>query len=140
MSIEDLFPDLSAWGYRITSACDVTYNCIAWAAGRTDAWWWPDPMGVGYWPTGLPRTETMSAVVRAFEELGFLTCQSAGLEPGFEKIVIYASAGSPTHIARQLPTGLWTSKLGVLEDIEHTVEGLAGSEYGSPDIVMKRPN
>lgn len=34
---ERLFPDLARTGYRLTSPPDPVYNCIAWAAGFTDA-------------------------------------------------------------------------------------------------------
>lgn len=45
-----------------------------------------------------------------------------------------------THAARQLPNGLWTSKLGQLEDITHaTPQVIAGSDYGEVMQFMKRP-
>ena len=45
-SIEAAFPALVGTGYFVTSPATPEYNCIAWAAGETDRWWWPDPMGV----------------------------------------------------------------------------------------------
>ena len=45
------------------------------------------------------------------------------LQDGYEKIAIYALDGEPTHAARQLDTGRWTSKLGKHEDIEHDTPG-----------------
>ena len=47
---ESLFPDLARTGYQVTSPPDPVYNCIAWAAGRTDEWWWPDVGGFEFWP------------------------------------------------------------------------------------------
>jgi hypothetical protein len=47
--------------------------------------------------------------------------------------------GSPTHAARQLDNGRWTSKLGELEDIEHSLRDLEGAAYGTVVQVMKRP-
>ena len=41
-------------------------------------------------------------------------------------------------MARQLPSGLWTSKLGESEDIEHQVEGLEGSSYGNVLVYLCR--
>lgn len=71
------------------------------------------------------------------------------LEPGFEKIAIYAKnvAGKfePKHAARQLDNGCWTSKLGQADDIEHltadciTGGSTAGSDYGQVVRIMKRP-
>jgi regulator of protease activity HflC (stomatin/prohibitin superfamily) len=46
--------------------------------------------------------------------------------------------GIPVHAARQLPSGMWTSKLGALEDIEHQLEGLAGDRYGKIGQILKR--
>jgi hypothetical protein len=43
------------------------------------------------------------------------------------------------HAARQLPSGRWTSKIGVLEDIEHSLRDLEGDEYGTATVLMKRP-
>jgi hypothetical protein len=61
----------------------------------------------------------------------------------FEKIVLYGvRVGTdivPTHAARQLVDGRWTSKLGNCEDIEHdTIEMLNGPRYGVPICFLKR--
>ena len=40
--IEDLFPKLRGKAYQVTSPRNEAYNCIAWAAGDTTDWWWPD--------------------------------------------------------------------------------------------------
>lgn len=44
MDIEDLlkrqFPFLAKEGFTATSPTSTAYNCIAWAAGQTDEWWW----------------------------------------------------------------------------------------------------
>ena len=42
------------------------------------------------------------------------------LEIGFEKVAIYSDAHGPQHVARQLPDGKWTSKLGQQVDVEHS--------------------
>ncbi|HYK87625.1 MAG TPA: hypothetical protein VE398_02575 [Acidobacteriota bacterium] len=138
MSLEDVFPNLRTSGYTITSPRDPTYNCIAWAANEMDRWWWPNPSY--YWPNGVPRSETLEAFTQAYATLGFTPCEDATLEFEYEKIVIYVnSAGIPTHAARQLPNGRWTSKLGKFEDIEHTdTSGLDSPVYGSVAIVLRR--
>jgi hypothetical protein len=44
-----------------------------------------------------------------------------------------------TYVARQLPDGRWTSKLGQLEDVTHaTTDALEGSDYGEVVQFMKR--
>jgi hypothetical protein len=139
MTLEDFFPQLQTTGYTITSPATPDYNCIAWAAGVTDDWWWPDPMGISAWPAAAPRSETVEAFLAAFESLGYVRCDDALFEPGFEKVALYAVDGVPKHAARQLPSGRWTSKCGELEDIEHALDGLVGTWYGTVVHILKRP-
>ena len=49
------------------------------------------------------------------------------------------AVGVPTHAARQLASGLWTSKLGHSEDIEHDLRALEGDTYGMVALLLKRP-
>src|SRR5262245_54811781 len=122
-------PRLTPDNYAVTSPASWGYNCIAWAAGVTDAWWWPVPGR--FWPAGAPREETLAALVAAFTGLGYAPCESPELEPGAEKVALYAHQGTPTHAARQLPDGRWSSKLGPNVDIEHsTLDAVAGGAYG----------
>ncbi len=141
--IERIFPGLIGTGYQVTSPQDDTYNCIAWAAGDTTQWWWPGepaaPDNSPYWPSGVPRLETLKAFREAFATLGYTVCDDDRLEAGFEKIAVFALLGAPKHAARQLPSGRWTSKLGEWEDIEHALHDLTGMVYGSVALVMKRP-
>lgn len=138
--IKALFPRLRTAPFRVTSERDPVYNCIAWAAGVTNDWWWPleDP-GQSFWPKGIPRERTLEAFHAAFATLGYSVCSSEELEPGFEKIALFAAAELPHHAARQLPSGRWTSKLGKGEDIEHDLHDLEGDFYGTVVLVMKRP-
>lgn len=136
---ERLFPELARSGYRLTSPPDATYNCIAWAAGRTNVWWWPDSEGFDFWPAHLPREATLANFLEAFRLLGYEGCQEEHLEPSWEKVAIYAVAGEPSHATRQLPSGRWTSKLGPDDDIEHELHSLAGPTYGVVVQVLKRP-
>lgn len=109
--IDALFPRLAEEGYRETSERTPEYNCVAWAAGDTAAFWWPDPMDVGYWPVGVPREETAAAFVRAFRMLDFEACEPGEMEPGFEKLALYLDPeGRPKHVARQLNNGWWTTR------------------------------
>lgn len=127
-------------GYAITSEPTIQYNCIAWAAGDATRWWWPDSWGEGYWPAGVDRVETLEAFVEAYRTLGYEPCVTSAHEDGFEKVAIYVDRDElPQHAARQLENGRWTSKLGELEDIEHTLEGLEGAHYGRIAQVLRRP-
>jgi len=140
MTAEDLlklkFPNLRFNYFQITSPATIQYNCIAWAAGKSDKWWWP----VGYyWPGQVSRDASPKAFADAFAISGYSPCENDALEAGFEKVAIYVSDdGIVTHMARQLSDGRWTSKLGQGFDISHTLEGLTGDEYGHVAKILRR--
>lgn len=142
----DLFPNLTAGtNCDLTSAQTKRYNCIAWAAGENFRNWWPDAMGVGFWPHGVSRKVTLDAFIKAYSTRGYKLCFAGALEPGVEKIALFTKQGQsgdpePTHAALQLADGKWTSKLGHLEDIcHHTVEGVECSTYGRVACFLSRP-
>lgn len=105
-----------------------------------EAWWWPDPLEIAFWPDNVQRVETLEAFMEAFEMLFYTPCDSPDHEKGYEKIALYVNPdGKPTHVARQLDNGSWTSKLGQSYDIEHDIDGVSGANYGSVSVIMKRP-
>ena len=58
-----------------------------------------------------PREETLDAFIQAYAKPGYQPCENEELEPAYEKIALFASSnGVPTHAARQLQNGGWTSK------------------------------
>jgi hypothetical protein len=138
-SLEEIFPGLRGKSYRITSPKDEGYNCIAFAAGDDKNWWWPDAGEQDDWPSGVTRAETVEAFCEAFATLGYVVCDNDQLEPGFDKIAIFARDGAPKHAARQAESGCWISKLGRSEDIEHALHDLSGEVYGAVALLMKRP-
>jgi hypothetical protein len=142
--LEESFPNLRAAGYRITSEPAPVPNCTGWALGDVEHVWDPFLAGflpIYYWPPGVPRNDSLEALAQVFQLHQYEDCDSAELEPRWEKIAIYADAtGEATHSARQLPSGAWTSKLGQEEDIDHeTLGALVSSIYGSVSKVMRRP-
>lgn len=140
MALEDEFPNLRSLPYSIQSPRTRQYNCFAWAAGRNDIRWEPDRMQQFYWPPQAPRSFSIQAFVEAYRTLGFAPCDDTSFEPGFEKIAFYATPDLRVkHAARQLSNGLWTSKLGDIEDIEHLLDGLSGAQYGAVVQILKRP-
>jgi len=138
--LESLFPGLRGVLYEITSPAEPDYNCIAWAAGDNSRWWEPDGFGLYFWPESAPRAYTLEAYVRAFTVLGFERCEDPAVEEWWEKVAIFATEQAlPTHAARQLPDGTWTSKLGKLEDINHQdVDHVSGTNYGRPVVFVRR--
>ena len=141
MGIE--FPRLASTDYRITSCPSSSYNCIAWAAEDSERPWWPRfdeqlKWAGYYWPPGAPEEETLDAFIRCFEILGYQVCDNCDCECEYEKVVIYSKDGSPTHAARQVTHGKWSSKLGPDADISHEISALDGPLYGSVAVVMRR--
>jgi hypothetical protein len=135
--LREVFPALGL--YRITSPRSEKHNCIAWTAGDVTRWWWPEHEPGIYWPPELEREETLSTLVAAFALLGYESCADTDGDGGFERIALYADAtGCPSHAARQLASGRWTSKLGRAEDIEHALADLEGEVYGKVVLLMRR--
>jgi hypothetical protein len=143
---EAWFPNLKRDQYRVTSNETALYNCIAHAAEKYDAWWWPEDYEGVEWPI-MTQEETLECFIEAFRAQGYTQCETndSGMEDGFLKVAIYVDQnGSPSHAARQLESGRWTSKLGEWEDIEHdTLDALEdcsglGLAYGKVATVMKR--
>jgi hypothetical protein len=137
------FPNLVASNHALTSVYDTRYNCIAWAANDTSAWWEPFNGPGIYWPPGAPTDYSIWAYAAAFATLGYVECQTPTFEDGWEKIALYAELVHgeilATHAARQLADGTWTSKLGDLEDISHAdLDALCGRAYGADVMYMKR--
>lgn len=138
--------------YKRTSDATGVYNCIAHAAYDCKRNWWPVPGDFArndrYWPTEAPPRRTIRAFKKAFELQGFTQCDNGQLEAAYEKVVLYVSdkataedpLNAPTHMARQLPCGNWTSKLGPYIDIMHdTPERLVSDQYGRIELYMRRP-
>lgn len=134
-----LFPRLGQGEFEVTSPAVPFYNCIAWAAGEDGRWWWPDPFN--YWPYGVPQIDTVEAFMKAFERQGYAACADATPEAGVEKVAIYVGVdGRVKHMARQLPNGQWTSKLGQCEDVRHeSPEMVESTDYGHASHFMRRP-
>jgi len=142
-SLEAEYPNLASGNYQITSPRTPEYNCFAWAAEEDDRWWSPTSEDY-YWPEGSPTAwdtaTALETLIQTFALSSYKPCKSADFEPGIQKVAIYIdSNGMPTHMARQLSEGRWTSKLGGWEDIEHELAGVEGEKaYGSVYIILGR--
>lgn len=129
------FPALKTSKFEITSPQTNVYNCIAWAAEDDQNFLWPTLT----WPHGVSRKVTRASFIKMFAGHGYKVCKDGAPEAGYQKIVLYEDAdGVPTHAARLLNDGYWTSKLGPYVDISHTLDGLNGDEYGAPAVFMRR--
>jgi hypothetical protein len=140
MSFAKWFPSLSLSDYALTSPQDDKYNCVAWAAADTSHWWEDAPYAGYYWPPDAPAGYRITSLVGVFESLGYQICDGGDYEEGHEKVALYVdSIGDYTHVAKLLPDGWWSSKIGAFEDIKHrSLEVLEGPEYGRVHCIMKR--
>lgn len=137
--IEFLFPNLRNTEWNITSPQDYRYNCIAWAVGDTHNWWEPSEQKGFYWPHDNKQV-TLESYIKTYAIHGYAPCATDELESEFEKVALYVDdTGIPSHATRQKESGVWMSKLGELEDIEHaTLSALEGT-YGYVKVILKRP-
>ena len=110
-ALADIVPGLRGTEFKITSSIDPAYNCIAWAIGSTEDWWQPN-YAVGVWPVQATKQHTVAATIEALATVGYEPCENGDLQDGIEKVAIYGIGEQFTHVARQLPSGRWTSKLG----------------------------
>lgn len=104
-----------------------------------DAWVWPGPEPYHWWPGHLPRDGSLTVLLLFFSELGYFESSEWNtFDPGFEHVAIFGDEEGPTHAARQLVDGTWTSKLGLAEDISHNDLGVLIG-YGAVVAVLRRP-
>jgi hypothetical protein len=122
------------------------YNCFAYALGKTDAFWAYN----AEWPPDVPRRpefpDHIDGYIELFTTFGYASCSAlSGVRPdhfdqeeGLEKVALYAKENSANgitylqcpHVAKQLPSGNWSSKNNQFDIFEHAPESLE-SESGS---------
>lgn len=135
---ESLWPALSKADYRITSPETTDYNCAAWAGNDTGRKWWPIQNNAYYWPAAR-KDDSRQAFIEGYRTQNYEECDSPAIEDGYEKIAVYFNTQGPQHVARQLPGGRWTSKLGEFEDIEHpNLSDVTSGDYGQPELIMRK--
>lgn len=163
--LESALPVLKQGNYRIVLPESEQYNCIAWAAGDETRWWHPfAARDVGprcaahglsahcFWPRRADDAHEMTNYLFAFERLGYRVC-TRSFDPvvdpvanaaEIERIALYQHQNDPgcSHAARQLPSGVWTSKVNDLAGVAHLsprdLEGEHGG-YGRVALYMARP-
>ena len=139
-----LFPGLRNSTFKITSSPDFTYNCVAWVIGITNEWWEPR-YREGTWPDHIPQERTVAAAILALANVSYEECGDGRIEENVEKVAIYGARDQFLHVAKQLPSGRWSSKLGRAWDIEHELEALTSTanlggpvQYGEVVAYMRR--
>jgi hypothetical protein len=138
--VEHEHPNLVPESYTVTSPKNPDYNCVAWALDDADSWIDTSGQPGTEWPPHIPREHSVEAYIELFHDAGYLECTDGDLEAGEEKVALYTDGAAFAHVAKQLPDGTWTSKLGGRQDILHdTAERLKGGKYGGYLRFMKRP-
>jgi hypothetical protein len=135
LSIKE-FPNSIKEPFIITSKQTSNYNCIAWAFGDETKWYWPDD--ISFWPSGIPNEPTIQSFIELFKLQGYENCDNGNLESGYVKVAIYTKNNKPSHAAKQLSNGFWSSKLGQGNDVSHTINSMTDGFYGNIEVFMKR--
>ena len=131
-----LFPNLPLEEIKIIGDETPQYNCIAYAAGDDTKWWEPG----AYWPSWATLDKSLGSLVEVFSGLGYTPCANCDLEPGYQKVALYADGENMTHVALQTANGRWRSKIGQSYLIEHpTPQSLNSEAYGEVKVIMRRP-
>jgi hypothetical protein len=125
------FPHLGR-EFEVLAPATRAYNCIAWTLGLRNRW--------------VNPARSLAGMDSLYAQAGYRRVSGLNftLMAGCEKIVVYAGRTAngdwgPTHGARQLADGSWTSKLGSLPLIRHLhPDDLDGSSYGVPVAMYVR--
>ena len=80
------FSSLASEGFDIVDEPSPWYNCIAYAAGDTSKWWWPD--GINYWPPWATLTTKIESLQEVFAGKGYEQCEDSGTEAGNQKVAL----------------------------------------------------
>jgi hypothetical protein len=136
LSLEQ-FPNSFIEPFTITSHETPQYNCVAWALNDTENWWEADE---DYrWLDTIDFDNTLATMQRFFQYFGFEPIDTPNFKNGIEKIALFSDDGMDcTHVAKQLSTHIWTSKLGVSHDITHTLSALEGGIYGNVVMILQK--
>ena len=82
--------------------------------------WWPN-LKRAFWPQNCAGKTTLDAFETWFAADGWVSTTDRYVEQNFKKVALFCKNGHPTHAARQLGNGNWTSKLGVSIDLWHGI-------------------
>jgi hypothetical protein len=143
-ALYERLPRLEPTNHTLTSQDTDKYNCVAWITRDMERWWEPG----FYWPPGVPEPDSpendLGCYLTLFEELGYEACAGPDLEPGFLKIALYARDEAFHHVAKQLRSGAWSSKIGYSFDLRHDdLDALydgAFFERATATVYMRRPD
>ena len=135
--------------FEFTSPKKKGYNCVGYALGEVNKD--IDMLALSkrfdLSPFGLSNEQldhTINGYIKLITGLyGYEICDTSEAEDGFDKIVLFEGIDEDgdlnfLHMAKQLGNGIWTSKMGTFEDIEHLTPDAVNGYYGKPKVFMKR--
>ncbi len=127
------FPNSYIEPFSITSPETPQYNCVAWALDDSEHWWEADE---DYqWLNNIDFDNTLSTMQAFFKHFDYEPIDKPNMRNGIEKIALFSNDGiNCSHVAKQLLSKKWTSKLGVSHDVIHTLMAMENGIYG--DVVM----
>lgn len=109
--------------YKVTSKINKRYNCIAWAMRLRDRWVDSEKTAGHWWPITITTYSWQKdELVKAFEALKFVKCNTSKHEFLYDKVSLYYNPkyGNWTHAARVISPIEYHSKLGNSWDIHHS--------------------
>jgi len=135
--------------FEFTSPKKRGYNCVAYALGEVnkDIDMLALSKRIDLTPFGLSNDKldhSINGYIKLISGLySYEVCDNSEVEENFDKIVLFEGLDedgdiSFLHIAKQLDNGIWTSKMGAFEDIEHLTPDAVNGLYGQPKVFMKR--
>lgn len=132
--------------YQIRSPRDDHYNCFGFAVNDLHHWWEPlDYKSARYTWCTVPTKEepTIRNYIRCLNRLGFKRVFFPYISkpnPKEYRIVALYSKDKKffEHISYQDKDGVWKSKCGGWEDIEHQESTTINEDYGIPIAIFKR--
>jgi hypothetical protein len=131
------FPNSFSEPFSITSAETPQYNCVAWALDDMENWWEADEDYL--WLDHLHWDNSLSTMQHFFQHFGFDPIDKPNFNNGIEKIALFSENGiNCTHVAKQLPNNIWTSKLGVSHDVTHTLSAMEKGIYGDVAMILQK--
>lgn len=148
-SLTKLFPRLNPYTADVIGPVSIRYNCIAHTIGSRHFHIWPTdnrpydesiPESPVFWPTELPKNESLSNFLKMYELFGYERCDDDSYSEKYRKIAIFCKKGTNivTHGALQYSQNIWTSKLGDGPVISHRLYELEGNMYGEVRCFVRR--
>ena len=131
-------PGPATSGHSIKSP-DPACNCIAFALGDLENFWYDAGMSGYHWPPDFPSADTMEGWVRVFAVHGYEDASDGSFEQEFEKSRSMEPMRRLSTLLVKGKNGAWVSKMGRGHDIEHpTLHAIQGDIIGSVVKIMKR--